>query len=259
MKNLLLTKSGKSLYIARGKTMQKKKFSFLLVVLSFLFFVGCSKHNDQTQGTDSSSGGGSGSVIEFRSYMARANRLIQIYGAYVLTTEERNKIDAIFLSHIDIEPTHENLTKDGITVTALNYPHLRIKKIKYNEERWHEYDIRARLQTVVHELLGLADIKDPDYKMSNKIVSEDTSYKTLTVSSLPSDIVIAIARDETGVFDATLLPEKTQETVVSPTDFIETYYVQTYSLKMEPLKIRAYQVKINKPKGITAITLLENP
>lgn len=88
-----------------------------------------------------------------------------------------------------VESTDKKLTLDGTIKDAINYPAL--KRIVFNRERWTNMTDHERAVLVLHEYLGILQVKDGSYQHSKKLLA-NMNFNRATVV-LNDSIVINFA------------------------------------------------------------------
>ncbi len=117
------------------------------------------------------SGGGNTAAAEF--YQLGHRTLVALTQANPIVILERTTINLNdllkALETSKIEFVNENLSLNGVSVQAINYPDQ--KKILVSQNAWNGLSPSQKRQLIIHEVLGLLNIEDIHYKVSQTICS----------------------------------------------------------------------------------------
>ncbi len=157
-------------------------------------------------GRESGGGGGNGFVAEFRRLGEQAGQAFFEHQSIDLSGRSfDHRVFRSAIKAVALEPTRRKLVLKGQRVSAINYPALN--KVIFNVADWAKLDRDAKMQLVIHELLGLryrGEFDDGSYEHSRVLLD-------LTRQFTFESVALAAARAGNAFdYKMKLIPERTK-------------------------------------------------
>lgn len=162
-------------------------FSRLALFIVFVLVACGRSQNDVKPATPAllpgttSSGGGEAVELEFQM-LARAiateltGRTLPDLGLFPAAAWNET------LDHLKIETVDTPIWLNGHEVDAQNFPDER--RVRVQQPRWHSLGLRERERLVIHEMLSLLRLADPNYRLTAKIAYALKRTYSARVSSI---------------------------------------------------------------------------
>jgi hypothetical protein len=208
-------------------------------------------------GRESGGGGGNGFAAEFRRLGAQAEQAFFEHQVINLAGKDfdHHPFRAV-LEVLVLEPTQEQLTLEGKKVSSINYP--ASAKVVFNVDDWAKFDHDAKMQLVIHEILGLKyrnQFDDSRYECSRQLL-------TLTKKFTFEAVALAAARAGNAIdYQMRLIPARTRVISEKPdgdglgNDRITEVAVQTFE-NSSTTAVRVYHIYSHDMLGIRKVELV---
>lgn len=142
----------------------------LRLILFLLLLVPATGHATKIVGN-----GGDTYAIEFVSTAEEVHKYLQASVAGIVDA----KTFGAAVLNTKVESTDGKLVLDGAVKDAINYPSLR--RIVFSRGRWTNMTDHERAVLVLHEYLGILQIKDASYQRSKKILANMNFNRAVVV------------------------------------------------------------------------------
>jgi hypothetical protein len=146
-----------------------------LMTLSLVFCTPNLWANTSTSGTR---GGGN---MEVAAFYAKAQGILNslLTQSPLVLADTKLDIQGLInkLAAVKVEAVQKQLKIGQAAVDAINYPDRNL--IQFNKDRWLKLSGAEQAQLVIHELLGVSRIADPNYKLSSAVITyigSDSGY-----------------------------------------------------------------------------------
>lgn len=139
---------------------------------SFLIILALTVFSQTLWANTSSSGTRGGGNMEVAAFYSKAQGMLKSLLPHSPLTLANTTLDIqsliIKMATIKVESVQKQLKIDGAIVDAINYPDKN--RIQFNNKSWLTMTNTEQAHLVMHELLGVARIADPNYKVSLAVI-----------------------------------------------------------------------------------------
>jgi hypothetical protein len=154
--------------------------TFKKIVIALFLLMGCARHANNPQGTDLSSGGGSGVVADFFMHSNKTLELIArqnpIVSNGIVFHDMYQRMHAV-IAKMQVQVTNRPLYIQKTPVSAINYPTQFL--VIVNVTDWRALSDDDKLLLTTHELLALtfskSEIDDTTFSVSRQILAKNSA------------------------------------------------------------------------------------